>query len=84
LESEQSGSGYTPVKLAEVPVIFSTGSAGTARTTGNNAAWLCRCGDPLPLVATLFPKRKSSQCPSCGATFIFRTDRTAVDEVAKL
>jgi len=27
---------------------------GNRRATGNNAAWMCGCDDPLPLVLTLF------------------------------
>jgi hypothetical protein len=76
--------GYTPVKLKEIPVRFSTGPEGIARATGNNASWMCRCGDPLPLVGTLFPERRSTKCPKCGITFIVRPGLTSVDQVTTL
>lgn len=82
--TEKPTIGYTPVKLKTIPVKFSTGQAGTARATGNNAAWMCRCGDPLPLVGTLFPERRSTKCPTCGKTFIVRPGMTSVDQVTTL
>ena len=33
--------------LAWIEVAWLDGSKGKARVLGNNAAWICRCGDPM-------------------------------------
>jgi len=54
-----------------IPVRLVDGEHGTARIVGNNAAWLCPCGDRLPLLGTLFPppRRPITVCPGCGRRF---------------
>jgi hypothetical protein len=43
------------LKLRVVPVNLFNGKVISARTEGTNAAWMCICGDPLPLVGRFFP-----------------------------
>jgi hypothetical protein len=54
-------------KVFDVPVQFKDGTKGTGRANGNNAAWLCACGDPLPLLGrtVVFGKPSEASCPSC-------------------
>jgi rRNA maturation endonuclease Nob1 len=82
--AKQPTIGYIPVKLTTIPVRFSNGPDGIARATGNNASWMCRCGDSLPLIGTLFPEKRSTKCPSCGSTFVLREGLTSVDQVTTL
>ncbi len=49
----------------EVDLIWGDGSNGKARAVGNNAAWLCSCGEVL-LGPTLYP---IGPCPACGRHF---------------
>ncbi len=36
--------------LTNIPVNFLDGNKSEARAEGNNAAWMCSCGDASPLV----------------------------------
>ena len=40
-----------------------------ASAYGNNAAWNCRCGFRLPLIATTRPGQTDRTCPKCGAVY---------------
>jgi len=42
---------------------------GHAVATGNNAAWLCRCGYARPLLGTTFNKNNSVYCPACSREY---------------
>jgi hypothetical protein len=70
-----------PVALREIPVTYRDGTTKMARATGNNAAWNCRCGDALPLIATLFPPNRSTECPSCGVVCILGVGAASVSEI---
>jgi len=58
-------------RVFEVPVEFKDGTKGIGRANGNNAAWLCVCGDPLPLLGrtVVFGKPSETSCPSCTRRF---------------
>jgi hypothetical protein len=49
----------------EVELEWLSGSKGTARAVGNNAAWLCACGE-VPLGPTRYG---IDPCPRCGKRF---------------
>lgn len=40
-----------------------------ASAYGNNAAWNCRCGFHLPLIATTRPGQTDRTCPKCRAVY---------------
>ena len=40
-----------------------------ASSYGNNAAWMCRCDYPLPLIGTTRPGQTDRDCPACGAVY---------------
>ena len=42
------------LRLFTVPVNFLNGTHGVARAEGNNATWLCQCGDPLPIMGRCY------------------------------
>ena len=71
-------------RFREIPVRFRDGRIGTARATGNNAAWLCPCNDPLPLLATSFPPSSHTVCPNAHCRKRYRLDLTRefVEEIA--
>lgn len=49
----------------DVDLLWRTGVKGKARAVGNNAAWLCTCGEVL-----LGPTRHPIEpCPGCGKQF---------------
>ena len=58
-----------------VALVFLDGSEGEAAATGNNAAWTCRCGFDLPLVARTglvgggLEERYLVDCPACTRTY---------------
>lgn len=39
-----------PQTLRNIPLQLKDGAAREAVAVGNNAAWLCPCGQPLPLL----------------------------------
>ncbi len=58
--------------LTTIPVVFADGSKGTARAEGNNSAWHCRCGQPLPLLGRCyfqFGHDCHTVCPDCGRSY---------------
>lgn len=60
------------LKLRLVPVRFLSGGPGKARAEGNNAAWTCQCGDPVPLVGRCyyqFDDTCYTVCPNCGKKY---------------
>jgi len=52
-------------KFYNVDLIWSDRHKGKARAVGNNAAWLCSCGEVL-LGPTLWD---IEPCPNCGKEF---------------
>jgi len=59
-----------------IRVEFSDGSASTAHRTGNNAAWICACRSPIPILGysdTIDAESENSivVCPSpeCGRRY---------------
>ena len=59
------------LRLRTIEVSFSDGSKGEARCEGNNAAWLCKCEDVLPLLGRCFPPDPLpvTVCPKCSRKF---------------
>jgi hypothetical protein len=62
------------LNFREIDVRFSNGKVGVARAEGNNAAWMCVCGDdPTPLLARCFPpppaQPRNAVCPKCGRRY---------------
>lgn len=69
-------------RLRDVVLRLRDGRVASARATGNNAAWLCPCGeDPLPLLATWFRLGSESECPACGRRYKFSKETDCVEEV---
>jgi hypothetical protein len=63
--------------LSTIPVVFLNGSKATARCEGNNAAWHCPCGQPLPLLGRCyfqFGHDCHTVCPDCGRNFRVNKD----------
>jgi len=66
------------------------GERRTAVKTGNNAAWLCPCGDSIPLIgySDLIPCRESSMVVcKCGSKYLvvsITTIKGKVDHVQQL
>src|SRR5687767_13596607 len=48
-------------------------SSSSATGLGNNAAWLCPCGHPLPLIASLAIAREVA-CPGCSRHYRVTAD----------
>ena len=71
------------VSLREIPVVFLArdSDAGVARATGNNAAWLCPCGEQPPLIATRFPPGSQTQCPKCRFVYELQEGAVAVHQL---
>lgn len=42
------------LQLTTIPVHFLDGTKSEARAEGNNAAWMCPCGDELPLIGRCY------------------------------
>lgn len=60
------------LKLFTVPVNYLIGKEGTARAEGNNAAWICKCGDTIPLVGRCYYQFDDichTVCPSCSRKY---------------
>jgi hypothetical protein len=68
-------------RFRDVSVRLRDGTTTTARATGNNAAWMCPCGDKLPLLATWFPRQSETVCPKCRKRYKFRKDTGRVEEI---
>lgn len=63
--------------LTTIPVAFADGSTGVARKEGNNAAWRCPCGQPLPLLGRCyfqFGHDCHTVCPDCGRHYRVNKD----------
>jgi hypothetical protein len=74
--------GDVQLTLTKVPVTFADGSTAVARKEGNNAAWHCPCGQPLPLLGRCyfqFGHDCHTVCPDCGRRYRVNkgTDKTA-------
>jgi hypothetical protein len=69
-------------KLREIQVAFTDGTVGPGRATGNNAAWMCACDDPIPLLGTLFPPNSQTVCPTCNRRYTLDAGANGVTEVA--
>jgi hypothetical protein len=40
--------------LRLIPIAFLDATHGEARAEGNNATWLCPCGDPVPIMGRCY------------------------------
>ena len=65
-----------PQTLRNIPLQLKDGAAREAVAVGNNAAWLCPCGRPLPLLGRTHdrpgeaPANYRVVCPSCNRQYI--------------
>jgi hypothetical protein len=71
-----------PLHLTTVPVNFLNNTTTSARAEGNNASWLCPCGDPLPLLGRCYYQFNDTcytVCPnpSCGRRYRVMGARTS-------
>jgi hypothetical protein len=58
--------------LTTVPVTFLKKRPGVARAEGNNASWICACGNELPLVGRCyfqFGHKCHTICPDCDRRY---------------
>ncbi len=63
------------LRLGSAPVIYRSGRRGKATTNGNNAAWLCKCSWPQPLIGRshIFgDPRVLVECPNPSCKRIFQ------------
>jgi len=74
--------------LSTVPVTFLSGNSAFAGAEGNNAAWICECGEPIPLLGRCyfqFGHDCHTVCPACSRTYRVLPDpnkrATAVQEI---
>jgi len=78
------------LNLTIVPVNFLHGKKGKARAEGNNAAWICKCGDVIPLVGRCyfqFDDTCFTVCPKCKRQYRVigtRTSRTGGRKTAHI
>ena len=66
--------------LAVVPVNLLDGTTSNARAEGNNASWLCPCGDPIPLLGRCYYQFNDTcytVCPSCERRYRVHGARTS-------
>jgi hypothetical protein len=75
----------TDLKLREVPVYFVDGTQASGRAEGNNAAWLCACGQALPLIGRRFPPNHppNTVCPDCGRRYEVQPGAAGVTELSR-
>ena len=62
------------LNFRDIEIRFSDGTVGVGRAEGNNAAWMCACGeDTAPLLARCFPpppaQPRNAVCPKCGRRY---------------
>ncbi len=76
------------LRLGQIPVIFKDGSRSNARSEGNNAGWICKCGDGLPLIGRCyfqFGDTCYTVCPTCSKKYRVNGDpRKRANEVVEL
>ena len=60
------------LKLTTVPVNFLSGRKGIARAEGNNAGWICKCKDAIPLIGRCYYQYDDTcytVCPKCDRKY---------------
>jgi len=61
-----------PLHLTIVPVRFLDRTIAEARAEGNNASWLCKCGDQIPLLGRCYYQFNDTcytVCPRCDSRY---------------
>ena len=63
-----------PQLQREISITFLDGHQAVAASTGNNAAWLCICHRPVPLLGFSDDAKQTSlaaivECPKCGRKY---------------
>lgn len=61
-----------PLHLSIIPVHLLDGTIRNARAEGNNASWICECGEPLPLIGRCYYQFNDTcytVCPECGRRY---------------
>lgn len=69
-----------PQKIVEVEL--KGGKRSKAITTGHNAAWICCCGRPEPLLGR--PGVSTIACPQCHRKYCVLPQRTNPGAVSKV
>src|SRR2546426_250342 len=74
------------LKLRIIPVNFLDGSTSQARAEGNNAAWICQCSAPIPLLGRCFPPAHPPEtvCSDCGRRYAIQMSEKRPTSVAEL
>jgi hypothetical protein len=83
-----------PQQQRNIPLYLLNGELRAAIATGNNAAWLCCCERPVPLIGCSgsvkgVSEKTRVQCPDCGRSYFVvpaahdRDRSIEVKEVAK-
>jgi len=70
--------GDVKLTLTTIPVSYKNGQGGTARAEGNNAAWICACQNPIPLVGRCyfqFGHDCHTICPDCNKHYRVLKDK---------
>lgn len=68
-----------PQEQRPIPLRLASGEQKTAIATGNNAAWLCVCDSPLPLLGRTgavkgVAENTQIDCPACGRHYFVVPD----------
>ncbi|SDK41699.1 hypothetical protein SAMN04488540_13310 [Ferrimonas sediminum] len=63
-----------PKKRKQIDVMYQDGTRGKAIATGNNAAWVCNCGNEQLLLGRADPDNATNtpawvECPACHRRF---------------
>jgi len=69
-----------PLRLFSVEVTLADGSSRAGRAEGNNASWMCVCGDPVPLIGRCYYQFNDTcftVCPSCERRYRVHGARTS-------
>ena len=76
----------TNLPLRTIPLNLSDGKLWSARTEGNYAAWICSCGESVPLLGRCFPSANppNTVCPSCGRRYKILSLRSKPVAVAEI
>ena len=60
-----------PQAQESVPLVFDDSTEGIAVATGNNAAWMCRCGRKVPLLGRSGNSEAARvDCPECPRSYL--------------
>ena len=74
------------LSLRTIPLSFSDGRMGSARAEGNYAAWVCGCGESVPLLGRCFPSANppDTVCPVCARRYRIQSLRARPEIVTEV